>query len=74
MIQIVMAVVATVIIAAMSVKPADVVKAPTFTSGMVAIIALFGIAWLAQTSSPLMRRSSSTRWAIWSRRRRYRSR
>jgi anaerobic C4-dicarboxylate transporter DcuA/anaerobic C4-dicarboxylate transporter DcuB len=35
-------------IAAMSVKPADVVKAPTFTSGMVAIIALFGIAWLAQ--------------------------
>jgi anaerobic C4-dicarboxylate transporter DcuB len=48
-IQIVMAVVATVIIVALSVKPADVVKAPTFTSGMVALIALFGIAWLAQT-------------------------
>ena len=48
-IEILMLVVATVIIVVAKVKPADVVKQQTFTAGIVALLALFGVAWMANT-------------------------
>jgi anaerobic C4-dicarboxylate transporter DcuA/anaerobic C4-dicarboxylate transporter DcuB len=41
--------VATIIILMAKVKPADVVKQQTFVAGIVALLALFGVAWMANT-------------------------
>ena len=48
-IEIIMLLVATIIILMAKVKPADVVKQQTFTAGIVALLALFGVAWMANT-------------------------
>ena len=48
-IQIVMGVTATVIVLTCGVRIKDVVTQSTMTSGLVGLIALFGIAWLADT-------------------------
>ncbi len=48
-IQIVMGVTATVIVLTCGVKIKDVVTQSTMTSGLIGLIALFGIAWLADT-------------------------
>jgi anaerobic C4-dicarboxylate transporter DcuA/anaerobic C4-dicarboxylate transporter DcuB len=48
-IQIVMGITATVIVLTCKVKISDVVSQPTMLSGLVGLIALFGIAWLADT-------------------------
>jgi anaerobic C4-dicarboxylate transporter DcuA/anaerobic C4-dicarboxylate transporter DcuB len=48
-IQMVMLTVATVILMTCSIKPGDILKAPIFLAGMTGMIALFGIAWLADT-------------------------
>jgi anaerobic C4-dicarboxylate transporter DcuA/anaerobic C4-dicarboxylate transporter DcuB len=48
-IQIVMGVTATVIVITCGVKIKDVVTQSTMTSGLIGLIALFGIAWLADT-------------------------
>jgi anaerobic C4-dicarboxylate transporter DcuA/anaerobic C4-dicarboxylate transporter DcuB len=48
-IQIVMGVVGALILLLPGVKGSDVAKQPTFTAGMTGAIALFGLAWLAQT-------------------------
>jgi anaerobic C4-dicarboxylate transporter DcuB len=49
MIQLVMLTVASLIILLTKIPVGDVPKAPLFASGMVAMIALFGLAWLADT-------------------------
>ena len=49
MIQIVMGVVATVIVLTCKVNIKNVVTQSTMTSGLIGLIALFGIAWLADT-------------------------
>ena len=49
MIQIVMGVTATVIVLACKVDIKNVVTQSTMTSGLIGLIALFGIAWLADT-------------------------
>ena len=49
MIQLVMYTLATVLIVLAKVKPADVLKQSILSSGITAIIALFGLAWLADT-------------------------
>jgi anaerobic C4-dicarboxylate transporter-like protein len=48
-IQIVMLTAALLIVMLGQIGPGDVLKAPVFSSGMVGLIALFGIAWLADT-------------------------
>jgi len=48
-IQLTMFTVALLIFLLCRVKPAEVIKQPTFSSGVVAIVALFGVAWLANT-------------------------
>lgn len=48
-IQIVMGVTATIIVVTCGVKIKDVVTQSTMTSGLIGLIALFGIAWLADT-------------------------
>jgi len=48
-IQMVMLTVGTVILMTCSIKPGDILKAPIFPAGMIGMIALFGIAWLADT-------------------------
>ena len=48
-IQIAMLTVALLIVLLCQIGPGDVLKAPVFSSGMVGLIALFGIAWLADT-------------------------
>jgi anaerobic C4-dicarboxylate transporter DcuB len=48
-IQVVMGVVAAVILLLPGVKGSEVAKQPTFAAGMVGAIALFGLAWLADT-------------------------
>jgi anaerobic C4-dicarboxylate transporter DcuB len=48
-IQIIMGVVAAAILMLPGVKGGDVAKQPTFSAGMTGAIALFGIAWLADT-------------------------
>jgi anaerobic C4-dicarboxylate transporter DcuA/anaerobic C4-dicarboxylate transporter DcuB len=48
-IQIVMLTAALLIVLLCQIGPGDVLKAPVFLSGMVGMIALFGIAWLADT-------------------------
>jgi anaerobic C4-dicarboxylate transporter DcuA/anaerobic C4-dicarboxylate transporter DcuB len=48
-IQIVMLTVALLIVLLCDTKPGDVMRAPVFGSGMTGLIALFGVAWLADT-------------------------
>jgi anaerobic C4-dicarboxylate transporter DcuA/anaerobic C4-dicarboxylate transporter DcuB len=48
-IQMVMLTVATVILMTCQINPGQILKAPIFLSGMTGMIALFGIAWLADT-------------------------
>jgi anaerobic C4-dicarboxylate transporter DcuA len=48
-IEIIMLLVATIIIVVGRVKPSDVIKQQTFTAGIVALLALFGVAWMANT-------------------------
>ena len=48
-IQMVMLTVATIILMTCSINPGQILKAPIFMSGMVGMIALFGIAWMADT-------------------------
>jgi len=48
-IDIIMLLVATLIVLVGRVKPPDVVKQQTFTAGIVALLALFGVAWMANT-------------------------
>jgi anaerobic C4-dicarboxylate transporter DcuA/anaerobic C4-dicarboxylate transporter DcuB len=48
-IQIAMLTVALLIVLLCQIGPGDVLKAPVFSSGMVGLIALFGVAWLADT-------------------------
>lgn len=49
LIQIVMFTVAAMITALCGIKAGDIVKSPLFDSGMVAVVALFGVAWMANT-------------------------
>ena len=49
LIQITMLTVAALIVAFCKIKAGDIVKSSLFDSGMVAVVALFGIAWLANT-------------------------
>jgi anaerobic C4-dicarboxylate transporter DcuA/anaerobic C4-dicarboxylate transporter DcuB len=49
LIQITMFTVAAMITALCKIKAGDIVKSPLFDSGMVAVIALFGVAWMANT-------------------------
>ena len=48
-IQMIMLTVATIILMTCSITPDQILKAPIFLSGMTGMIALFGIAWLADT-------------------------
>jgi anaerobic C4-dicarboxylate transporter DcuA/anaerobic C4-dicarboxylate transporter DcuB len=48
-IQMVMLTVATIILMTCTITPGQILKAPIFLSGMTGMIALFGIAWLADT-------------------------
>jgi anaerobic C4-dicarboxylate transporter DcuA/anaerobic C4-dicarboxylate transporter DcuB len=48
-IQMVMLTVATIILMTCQINPGQILKAPIFMSGMVGMIALFGIAWMADT-------------------------
>ncbi len=48
-IDIIMLLVATIIVIVGRVKPANIVKQQTFTAGIVALLALFGVAWMADT-------------------------
>ena len=41
--------VALLIVLLCQIGPGDVLKAPVFSSGMVGLVALFGVAWLADT-------------------------
>jgi hypothetical protein len=45
----IMLTVATVILMTCSIQPGDILKAPIFLAGMTGMIALFGVAWLADT-------------------------
>jgi anaerobic C4-dicarboxylate transporter-like protein len=49
LIQITMFTVAAAITALCGIKAGDIVKSPLFDSGMVAVVALFGVAWMANT-------------------------
>jgi len=49
LIQITMFTVAALITALCGIKAGDIVKSPLFDSGMVAVVALFGVAWMANT-------------------------
>lgn len=49
LIQITMFTVAALITALCRIKAGDIVKSPLFDSGMVAVVALFGVAWMANT-------------------------
>jgi anaerobic C4-dicarboxylate transporter DcuA/anaerobic C4-dicarboxylate transporter DcuB len=49
LIQITMFTVAALITAFCRIKAGDIVKSPLFDSGMVAVVALFGVAWMANT-------------------------
>ena len=49
LIQLTMLSVAALIVALCKVKAGDIVKAPLFDSGMVAVVALIGVAWMANT-------------------------
>ena len=49
LIQITMLSVAAAITALCKIKAGDIVKSPLFDSGMVAVVALFGVAWMANT-------------------------
>jgi anaerobic C4-dicarboxylate transporter DcuA/anaerobic C4-dicarboxylate transporter DcuB len=49
LIQITMFSVAAAITALCKIKAGDIVKSPLFDSGMVAVVALFGVAWMANT-------------------------
>ncbi|MFC3146928.1 anaerobic C4-dicarboxylate transporter family protein [Piscinibacterium candidicorallinum] len=49
LIQITMFTVAALITALCKIKAGDIVKSPLFDSGMVAVVALFGVAWMANT-------------------------
>jgi anaerobic C4-dicarboxylate transporter DcuA/anaerobic C4-dicarboxylate transporter DcuB len=49
LIQITMFTVAAAITALCRIKAGDIVKSPLFDSGMVAVVALFGVAWMANT-------------------------
>lgn len=49
LIQITMFTVAAMITALCRIKAGDIVKSPLFDSGMVAVVALFGVAWMANT-------------------------
>ena len=49
LIQITMLTVAAAIVALAKVKASDIVKSSLFDSGMVAVVALFGVAWMANT-------------------------
>lgn len=49
LIQITMLTVAALIVALCKVKAGEIVKSPLFDSGMVAVVALFGVAWMANT-------------------------
>jgi anaerobic C4-dicarboxylate transporter DcuA/anaerobic C4-dicarboxylate transporter DcuB len=49
LIQITMLTVAALITALCNIKAGDIVKSPLFDSGMVAVVALFGVAWMANT-------------------------
>ena len=49
LIQITMFTVAALITASCRIKAGDIVKSPLFDSGMVAVVALFGVAWMANT-------------------------
>jgi anaerobic C4-dicarboxylate transporter DcuA/anaerobic C4-dicarboxylate transporter DcuB len=48
-IQMVMLTVATIILMTCAIEPGQILKAPIFLAGMTGMIALFGIAWLADT-------------------------
>ncbi len=48
-IEIIMLLVAMLIIVLAKVKPSEVVKQQTFMAGIVALLALFGVAWMANT-------------------------
>ena len=48
-IQMVMLTVATIILMTCQINPGQILKAPIFLAGMTGMIALFGIAWLADT-------------------------
>jgi anaerobic C4-dicarboxylate transporter DcuB len=48
-VQMVMLSAAAVILFAAGVKPADVVRSGVFTAGMVAVVAIYGIAWMSDT-------------------------
>ena len=49
LIQITMFTVAALIVAFCKIKPGEIPKAPLFSSGIVAVVALFGVAWMANT-------------------------
>lgn len=49
LIQITMLTVAAAIVALCKIKASDIVKSNLFDSGMVAVVALFGVAWMANT-------------------------
>lgn len=49
LIQITMLTVAALIVSLCKVKAGEIVKSPLFDSGMVAVVALFGVAWMANT-------------------------
>lgn len=49
LIQITMLTVAAAIVALCKIKASDIVKSSLFDSGMVAVVALFGVAWMANT-------------------------
>ncbi|PTT22969.1 hypothetical protein DBR12_02625 [Acidovorax sp. HMWF029] len=49
LIQITMFSVAAAIVLTCGIKAGDIVKSPLFDSGMVAVVALFGVAWMANT-------------------------
>lgn len=49
LIQITMLTVAAAIVAVCKIKASDIVKSSLFDSGMVAVVALFGVAWMANT-------------------------
>jgi len=49
LIQITMFSVAAAIVALCKIKASEIVKSPLFDSGMVAVVALFGVAWMANT-------------------------